>query len=187
MRDDVSFFLDIKPENFILTPNGQLRIIDLGLSFRLSHSQTSVLRPFAGEKTSFLIDCEIIFDLGTPEYMPPEVCQIQHGQYSRQGRGSDIWALGSSHHHQKRIHMFDFVVLFFVGVLLFEMSFGYRPFEHIHDNYEKMSFIARLTQSPLIPWTNNPHLRDVLQQCLQINPLLRPTADQLLQHSFFTN
>lgn len=26
--------------------------------------------------------------------MPPEVCQIQNGQYSRQGRTSDIWALG---------------------------------------------------------------------------------------------
>ena len=26
--------------------------------------------------------------------MPPEVCQIEHGHYSRQGRASDIWALG---------------------------------------------------------------------------------------------
>jgi serine/threonine protein kinase len=26
--------------------------------------------------------------------MPPEVCQIQNGHYSRQGRASDIWALG---------------------------------------------------------------------------------------------
>jgi hypothetical protein len=26
--------------------------------------------------------------------MPPEVCQVESGQYSRQGRASDIWALG---------------------------------------------------------------------------------------------
>lgn len=26
--------------------------------------------------------------------MPPEVCQIENGHYSRQGRASDIWALG---------------------------------------------------------------------------------------------
>jgi serine/threonine protein kinase len=132
-----------------MTFGDQIRIIDLGLSFRISPTQTSVLRPFAG----------------TPEYMPPEVCQIQNGRYSRQGRASDVWALG-----------LNFTVflktkprksfLFIVGVLLFEMVFGYRPFEHIQDNFEKMSHIARLTQNPVIPPTNNPHLRDVLQQCL---------------------
>lgn len=26
--------------------------------------------------------------------MPPEVCQIEDGHYSRQGRASDVWALG---------------------------------------------------------------------------------------------
>ncbi|CAF0818638.1 unnamed protein product [Rotaria sp. Silwood1] len=139
---------DIKPENFILTPGGQLRIIDLGLSFRMPKTETSVLRPFAG----------------TPEYMPPEVCQIQNGHYSRQGRASDIWAL---------------------GVLLFEMVFGYRPFEHVQDNFDKMSHIAQLAETPVIPPTNNSHLRDILQQCLQINLERRPTAQQILQHSFF--
>lgn len=66
------------------------------------------------------------------------------------------------------------------------MIFGYRPFEHVQDNFDKMSYIARLTQNPIIPATTNPHVRDVLQQCLQINPARRPTADQLLQHSFFS-
>jgi len=75
----------------------------------------------------------------------------------------------------------------FKGVLLYEMTFGYRPFEHIHDNYDKMSYIARLTQNPIIPPTINPHLHDVLQKCLQINPDYRPTAEQLLQHPFFSN
>lgn len=139
---------DIKPENFIMTSGGQIRIIDLGLSFRIAPNQTSVLRPFAG----------------TPEYMPPEVCQIQNGHYSLQGPASDIWAL---------------------GVLLFEMIFGYRPFEHIRDNFDKMSHIARLTNNPVIPSLNNPHLHDVIQQCLQINPSRRPTAQQILQHPFF--
>lgn len=65
------------------------------------------------------------------------------------------------------------------------MIFGYRPFEHVRDNFDKMNHIARLTQNPVIPITNNPHLRDVLQQCLQINAIRRPTAQQLLQHPFF--
>jgi serine/threonine protein kinase len=45
----VILLIDIKPENFIMTSGGQLRIIDLGLSFRISPTQSSVLRPFAGE------------------------------------------------------------------------------------------------------------------------------------------
>ncbi len=73
----------------------------------------------------------------------------------------------------------------FIGVILYEISFGYRPFEHIQDNYDKMSYIARLTQNPIIPSTTNIHLRDVLQKCLQINPAHRPNAEQLLQHTFF--
>ncbi|CAF1312316.1 unnamed protein product [Didymodactylos carnosus] len=141
---------DIKPENFIMVDQGQLRIIDLGLSFRLPQTQTSALRPFAG----------------TPEYMPPEVCRIQKGQYSRYGKPADIWAL---------------------GILLFEMVFGYRPFEHIQDNFEKMTHIANMAQNIHIPPTNNPHLADILQRCLQMNPLRRPTAEQILQHQFLNS
>ncbi|CAF4579119.1 unnamed protein product, partial [Rotaria sp. Silwood2] len=72
-------------------------------------------------------------------------------------------------------------------VLLFEMIFGYRPFEHVQDNYDKMSYIARLAQNPIIPPITNNNLRDALQQCLQINPIHRPSAEQLLQHPFFSN
>ena len=64
------------------------------------------------------------------------------------------------------------------------MVFGYRPFEHVHDNYDKMFHIARLRQNPVIPPTNNPHLRDDLQQCLQVIPAQRPSAQQILQHPF---
>jgi hypothetical protein len=32
-----------------MTSGDQLRIIDLGLSFRISSTEASVLRPFAGE------------------------------------------------------------------------------------------------------------------------------------------
>ena len=67
------------------------------------------------------------------------------------------------------------------------MIFGYRPFEHIHDNYDKMSYIARLRQNPIIPPTSSKHLHDVLQQCLQINPARRPNTEQLLRHPFLSS
>ena len=75
----------------------------------------------------------------------------------------------------------------FLGVLLFKMTYGYRPFEHILDNYEKMSYISQLTQTPPIPPNGNVHVRDIIQQCLQIQPDNRPHAEQLLQHAFFSN
>lgn len=65
------------------------------------------------------------------------------------------------------------------------MIFGYRPFEHVRDNYEKMSHIARLTENPMVPPSDHPHLREIIQLCLQIDPTRRPTAEQLLQHQFF--
>jgi serine/threonine protein kinase len=118
--------------------------------------------------------------------MPPEVCQIQNGQYSRQGRASDIWSLGLLFIIEyKRQWFLLFSLLVCLGVLLFEMIFGYRPFEHIEDNYEKMSFIARLTRMPCIPMCHHPYLHDILTLCLQINPIHRPNAEQLLQHPFF--
>ena len=64
------------------------------------------------------------------------------------------------------------------------MIFGYRPFEHVHDNFDKMLHIAQLKQDLVIPSTNNPDLRDILQQCLQINPARRSSAKELLQHPF---
>ena len=71
------------------------------------------------------------------------------------------------------------------GVLLYEMTFGYRPFEHVRDNYDKMSHIARLADNPAIPSLANAHLSDLIEQCLQINPSDRPSAEELLQHPFF--
>lgn len=65
------------------------------------------------------------------------------------------------------------------------MTFGYRPFEHVRDNYDKMSHIARLADNPAIPPLANAHLSDLIEQCLQINPSDRPSAEELLQHPFF--
>lgn len=67
------------------------------------------------------------------------------------------------------------------------MVFGYRPFEHVHDNFDKMSHIAQLKENPVIPFINNAHVRDIIQQCLQINPARRPTAEQILQHPFLNS
>ena len=76
-------------------------------------------------------------------------------------------------------------VLSDLGVLLYEMIFGYRPFEHIRDNIDKMKHIAHLDENLKIPFLIDADLSDILEKCLQVNPRNRPSADELLQHPFF--
>lgn len=60
---------DIKPKNFIRTPDGQIKIIDFGLSKRESDTHEA--------------------KGGTPGYIPPEA--LSHNQWTLRG---DVWACG---------------------------------------------------------------------------------------------
>ena len=69
---------DLKPENLIVLPDGQIRIIDLGISFTLPRMVTSKRRVWAG----------------TPDYSAPEMHQSSAGLPPKYGYKSDIWSLG---------------------------------------------------------------------------------------------
>ncbi|UJR28590.1 hypothetical protein I4U23_009823 [Adineta vaga] len=69
---------DLKPENLIVLPNGQVRIIDLGISFTLPRMVTSKRRIWAG----------------TPDYSAPEMHKSSPGLPPKYGYKSDIWSLG---------------------------------------------------------------------------------------------
>lgn len=62
--------LDLKPNNVMLTPNGKIKLIDMGIASRMTDADNS---------TGF----------GTPAYMPPE--QFEKGKC---GKYTDIFALG---------------------------------------------------------------------------------------------
>lgn len=98
---------------------------------------------------------------GTPDYMPPEVCRPV-GVISNFGFKADIWSL---------------------GCVLFEMTFGKRPFEHIDGHTAKMRYIGSL-KSLTIPKTTDYLLYHVLKWCLQPTEYLRPSAQQLLNHPY---
>lgn len=74
---------DIKPSNLMLTPAGQVKVLDLGLA-RLAHESSQV-----GQITSsgqFL---------GTLDYMAPEQCENSHAVDGR----ADIYSLGCTLYH----------------------------------------------------------------------------------------
>ncbi|CAF0901194.1 unnamed protein product [Didymodactylos carnosus] len=69
---------DLKPENIIVLPNGQTKIIDLGISFTLPRMVAAKRRVWAG----------------TPDYSSPEMHKVPSGVAPKFGYKSDIWSLG---------------------------------------------------------------------------------------------
>ena len=69
---------DLKPENLIVLTDGQIRIIDLGISFTLPRMVTAKRRVWAG----------------TPDYSAPEMHRSSRGLPPKYGYKSDVWALG---------------------------------------------------------------------------------------------
>jgi serine/threonine protein kinase len=84
---------------------------------------------------------------------------------SQYGYKADIWAL---------------------GIILFEMAFGFRPLQSLGDNGRKINFLGRLQRDIPIPYHPDKQLRDILKRCLRSNHRRRPTTEQILNHPFLT-
>lgn len=84
---------------------------------------------------------------------------------SRYGYKADVWAL---------------------GVILFEMAFGFRPLQGLGGNQTKITFLGKLQRDIQIPNHPNKQLRDILKQCLRSDPRRRISIEQLLNHPFLT-
>ncbi|KAM4560758.1 uncharacterized protein map3k19 [Fundulus diaphanus] len=95
---------------------------------------------------------------GTPYWMAPEV--ISESGY---GRKSDIWS---------------------VGCTVFEMATGKPPLAHM-DKMAALFYIgARRGLMPTLPDGFSDNAKDFVKICLTSDQSLRPSADQLLRHSF---
>lgn len=82
---------DIKPDNCLVTADDCLKIVDFGVSEMFANDQP---------------DMNTAKSVGSPAFMPPELCVARHGEVS--GRAADIWSM---------------------GVTLYCLAFGHIPFE----------------------------------------------------------
>ncbi|XP_054908805.1 mitogen-activated protein kinase kinase kinase 19 [Poeciliopsis prolifica] len=97
---------------------------------------------------------------GTPYWMAPEV--INESGY---GRKSDIWS---------------------VGCTVFEMATGKPPLAHM-DKMAALFYIgARRGLMPSLPDGFSEKAKDFVKICLTGDQSVRPSADQLLKHSFIS-
>lgn len=157
---------DLKPENLIVLPDGQIRIIDLGdilsdisrngffsiysiigISFTLPRMVTAKRRVWAG----------------TPDYSAPEMHKPSRGLQPKYGYKSDIWSL---------------------GILLHEMATGYRPLYAFKTNWEKILYLKHLNHDLPISANVSPGVYDAMKRCLKLTPKHRPSANELVLHPF---
>ncbi|KAL0946330.1 hypothetical protein HGRIS_012568 [Hohenbuehelia grisea] len=93
--------------------------------------------------------------VGTPYYMSPEL--MQEKAYDSK---SDIWSL---------------------GCLIYELCALKPPF-HEANTHSELSILIRNGRIPPLPRGYSPALSAVIKAMLNLNPAMRPSAAQLLQH-----
>lgn len=79
--------------------------------------------------------------------------------------------------------------IFSLGVVFYVLAKGNPPF--IKSDIHKDPYYKTLIMNPRHYWMNmdddnkmNASLRDIVQSCLQHDPRLRPSVDDILQHPF---
>lgn len=133
--------LDIKPSNIMFRPDGEVVLIDYGLSRH--------------DKLPDLLDEEFRLPMGTGPYISPEqVLGV------RNEPRSDLFAL---------------------GVLMYHLATGERPFGH---PTSVSGLKKRLYRDPIPPRSHNPAipnwLQEIILRCLEVEPAARfDTAAQL--------
>ncbi|XP_049849211.1 probable myosin light chain kinase DDB_G0279831 [Schistocerca gregaria] len=103
--------------------------------------------------------------VGTLNYMAPEAVTPKENSQWKVSLASDVWSL---------------------GCILYQMVYGYAPFEHVKNFAKKLIAISGGDGSTIeFPKISNVHLVQIMESCLKRNPADRPTISELLQHEFF--
>jgi calcium/calmodulin-dependent protein kinase kinase 2 len=135
---------DIKPDNLLLTEEDVLKIVDFGVS-----------EIFAKES-----DMKTDKSAGSPAFLPPELCVVNHGGVS--GRAADIWSM---------------------GVTLYCLRFGKIPFEKsgVLELYESIK-----NDEVNIPEDVSPELKDLFSKIFEKDPEKRIKMAELRVNCTFS-
>uniref|UniRef100_A0ABM5GCL6 Dual specificity protein kinase TTK n=1 Tax=Pogona vitticeps TaxID=103695 RepID=A0ABM5GCL6_9SAUR len=137
-----------------LLVDGMLKLIDFGIANQMQPDVTSIVK-----------DSQI----GTVNYMPPEAIKDmsstgENGKSrSKISPKSDVWSL---------------------GCILYCMTYGRTPFQHITNQITKLHAIIDASYEISLPEIEEEDLRDVLKRCLVRDPKQRISVSELLVHPY---
>uniref|UniRef100_A0A663NF95 Dual specificity protein kinase TTK n=1 Tax=Athene cunicularia TaxID=194338 RepID=A0A663NF95_ATHCN len=137
-----------------LIVDGMLKLIDFGIANQMQPDVTSIIK-----------DSQV----GTINYMPPEAIKDM-SSYGENGNSrskispkSDVWSL---------------------GCILYCMTYGRTPFQHITNPINKLHAIVDPSYEIEFPDIAEKDLQDVLKHCLIRNPKQRISVSELLVHPY---
>ena len=130
---------DLKPSNVMLLGSSQVKLLDFGLARAYQPDETSGDPALSPTITAAMTRVGLV--LGTAAYMSPE--QARGKSIDKQ---SDIWSF---------------------GIVLFEMITGHRLFEGETISDSIGAILHKDPDWSLLPTDTPPHLRQLLQRCLE--------------------
>ncbi|KAI5829678.1 hypothetical protein K523DRAFT_363312 [Schizophyllum commune Tattone D] len=161
---------DVKPDNILLDHLGVIKFVDFGAAKILAKNSKTVQRTWKGtnvEPATPSINTAskppgMNSLTGTPMYMSPEI--IKNDRRGRQG-AMDIWSM---------------------GCVVLECATGKKPWSNLDNEWAIMFHIGVATQHPPLPEPGqlSPLGIDFLKQCLIIDPMKRPSAQELMDHAW---
>ncbi|KAJ7281578.1 kinase-like protein [Mycena rebaudengoi] len=144
---------DLKPDNVFLDEANTVKLGDFGLSKALA--QTNFANTYVGVCPPVPLHVTCSTDYRHPTTMSPEL--MQEKAYDSK---SDIWSL---------------------GCLIYELCALKPPF-HEAKTHSELSVFIRNARIPPLPRGYSQALGAVIKAMLNLNPAMRPSAAQLLQH-----
>ncbi|KLT38447.1 hypothetical protein CC85DRAFT_331610 [Cutaneotrichosporon oleaginosum] len=152
---------DVKPDNILLGTNQVLKYVDFGAAKVIIKGNRTMAKTRALNRGGQAGEGPAVMNslAGTPMYLAPEVIK---GGTGRLG-ASDIWAM---------------------GCCVLEVVTGRKPWSNLDNEWAIMFHIGIATQHPPLPEPGqmSPEGIDFIQQCLTLDPMKRPTAEELFLH-----